>query len=257
MKNIFGKIRRIKKEYGIFKGDKFDRWLGRVIKNKTGSINTTFSQLHQLHFNNNSFKDVYCTGTNISLQKLVIFSWLNTPAMQIKTAVHISACIPVYFRPVAIDSMWNEVPIGSKIKYELYVDGGMINNYPINMFDTCIHGDDPFICDELIYNYETLGLKLERHEQIDQFNQGLTDVAPYPIFSLKSYLLAINNLLQETLGRKTHDLKNEMKRTIYINYGNIFGRPRNAKKTEKNFLFKNGVIAAEKFLNASKINPTH
>src|ERR1041385_798007 len=35
-KNIFGKIRRIRKEYGIYKGDKLERWLAQVIKNKTG-----------------------------------------------------------------------------------------------------------------------------------------------------------------------------------------------------------------------------
>lgn len=256
-KNIFGKIRRIKKEYGIFKGDKFERWLGQVIKNKTGNTNTTFSQLHQLHLNSNNFKDVYCTGTNISLQKLAIFSWINTPAMKIKTAVHISACIPIYFKPVAVDSTWNEVSIRSKIKYDLYADGGMINNYPINMFDTCIDGDDPFICDKIIYNYETLGLKLERHEQIKQFNHGLTDIAPYSISSLNNYLLAINNLLQETLGRKTYNLKNEIKRTIYINYGNIFGKPRRVNETEKKYLFENGVIAAENFFNSIQSNATH
>ena len=42
-KSIFGKLRRIKKEYGIFKGDKFEKWLGEIIKNKTGNTNTTFS----------------------------------------------------------------------------------------------------------------------------------------------------------------------------------------------------------------------
>ena len=254
-KSITGKIRRIKKEYGIFKGDKFEKWLGELIRNKTGNTNTTFLQLHQLHLNNNNFKDVYCTGTNITLQKLSIFSWANTPPMQIKTAVHISGCIPVYFKAVAIDSMWNEVSVKkSKNKYDLYVDGGFINNYPINIFDTCVHGGDPFECNDVIYNYQTLGLKLERQEQIQQFENGFTDVAPYSISSLNDYLMAINNLLQETLGRKTHDLKNEKGRTIYISYGNIFGKPRKVSETEKKDLFENGVNAAEKFFNTPRQN---
>ncbi len=122
------------------------------------------------------------------------------------------------------------------------------------MFDTCIHGNDPFICDEVIYNYQTLGLKLERGEQIEQFSHGLTDIAPYPVSSLNNYLLAINNLLQETLGRKTHDLKNEMRRTIYINYGNIFGKPRKVTETEKKYLFENGVNAAEFFFDSLQTN---
>src|SRR5258706_10812550 len=69
-KGILGKIIRMKKKYGIFKGDKYERWLGQLIKYKTGNTNTTFLQLHQSHLNNNNFKDVYFTDTNISLQKL-------------------------------------------------------------------------------------------------------------------------------------------------------------------------------------------
>ncbi len=203
-KNIVGKIRRVRKEYGVFKGDKFERWLSQVIKDKTGDPNTTFFQLHQLHLANSNFKDMYCAGTNITIQKLVVFSWLNTPEMQLKTAAHISACIPVYFKPVAIDSTWSKVSVkNNKNKYDLYVDGRMVCNYPINMFDSCLNGNDPFVCDDLKYNNQTLGLKLERPEQIQQFNNDITDVAPYPVSSLNDYILAMINLLMETLNRKT------------------------------------------------------
>lgn len=249
-KNIFGKIHRLKKEYGIFKGEKFDKWLGKLIGYKTGNTNTTFEDLHKLHQNNKRFKDVYCTGTNITKQDLQIFSWENTPRMQLKTAVHISGCIPVYYKPVGIDSSWNAVPIkNNKIKFDLYVDGGMINNFPINLFDTCVNGSDPFNCKDLRYNSETLGLKLERPEQIQQFENGITAIAPHPVASLKDYKLALINLLQETLARKTVDLDNEKGRTIYISYGNVFGKIRKVSDTEKQDLFNNGVIAAEKFFN--------
>ncbi len=256
-KNIFGKIRRLKKEYGIFKGDKFERWLSVLIKNKTGDPYTTFFQLHQLHVTNNDFKDVYCTGTNVSKQQLQVFSWQHTPHMQLKTAIHISGSIPVYFRPVAIDSAWNEVPIkNNKINFDLYVDGGMINNYPINIFDSCLDGNNPFDCENITYNNQTLGLKLERLEQIQQFNNGITTIAPHPVTSLNDYKLALINLLQETLGRKTFNLENEKGRTIYISYGNVFGKIRKVSATEKNELFNNGVKAAEIFftnLNAKPI----
>jgi NTE family protein len=184
----------------------------------------------------------------ISMQKLVVFSWLNTPTMQLKTAAHISACIPVYFKPVPIDSSWSKVSIkNNKNKYDLYVDGGMVCNYPINIFDSCLNGDDPFVCDNLKYNNQTLGLKLERPEQIEQFDNNITDVAPYPVSSLNDYILAMINLLMETLNRKTSGLQNEKGRTIYINYGNIFGKPRKVSLAEKKELIDNGVKAAEDF----------
>ena len=254
-KFIFGKIHRLKNEYGIFKGEKFDKWLGKLIEYKTGNANTTFAELHQLHQNNKRFKDLYCTGTNIIKQNLQIFSWEITPYMQLKTAVHISGSIPVYYKPVAIDSSWDEVSIkNNKNKFDLYVDGGMINNFPINLFDTCVNGSDPFNCKDLRYNPETLGLKLERPEQIQQFENGITAIAPHPVTSLKDYKLALINLLQETLARKTVDLENEKGRTIYISYGNVFGKIRKVSDAEKKELFNNGVVAATKIFNSNPPN---
>jgi NTE family protein len=168
--------------------------------------------------------------------------------MKLKTAVHISGCIPVYFKPVAIDSLWNTVPIKNNTNnFDLYVDGGMINNYPINMFDSCISGSDPFTCEDVQYNNKTLGLKLERPEQIQQLNKGNSDIAPHSVFSLNDYKLALINLMQETLQRKTSTLQNEKGRTIYISYGNTFGKIRKVGAAEKKELFNNGVKAAEEF----------
>jgi len=254
-KDILGKIYRMKNEYGIFKGEKFERWLSVLIKNKTGSANTTFNELHQLHLAGNNFKDLYCTGTNITQQQLQIFSWQHTPLMQLKTAVHISGCIPVYFKPVAINTLGQEVSIKkNKNAYDLYVDGGMLCNYPINMFDTCLHGSNPLLCEEVKFNSQTLGLKLERDEQVEQFNKGKTDVAPYKISSVHIYMAALMNLMMETLNRKTPALENEIGRTIFISYENLSGRPRKISAGTKKLLFNNGVIAAEKFFNDQKNN---
>ncbi|MEP6615497.1 MAG: patatin-like phospholipase family protein [Ginsengibacter sp.] len=248
-KNIFGIIHRLKKEYGIFRGEKFDKWIGALIKNKTGNPDATFAQLHQWHTSNVSFKDFYCTGTNITKQQLQVFSWQLTPVMKLRTAVHISGCIPVYYKPVALDSIWKQVPVKkNKGKFDLYVDGGMINNFPINMFDTCLDGGDPFNCSNIKYNFETLGLKLERPEQIERFNQGNTDIAPHPTSTLNDYTLALINLLQETLSRKTVGLVNEKNRTIFISYGNVFGKIRKVNPEEKKELFDNGYQAAEIYL---------
>ena len=249
--SFFGIPRRVKKEYGIFKGDKFEEWLSKLIINKTGNAEITFAQLHQLHVINKNFKELYVTGTNISRQKLQIFSWHHSPGMKLKTAVHISGCIPVYYKPVAVDSNWQEVSEkNKKTNVDLYVDGGMLNNYPLNIFDTCNTGGDPFTCEDIIYNKQTLGLKLERPEQILQITKGIVDIAPYPVNSLNDYKLALINLMQETLQRKTATLQNEKGRTIYISYGNTFGKIRKVSAAEKKELFNNGVNAAATFFNA-------
>lgn len=249
-KDIFGKIKRIKKEYGIYKGDKFETWLGHLIRFKTGNANTTFLQLHQLHLQNNLFKDFYCTGTNVSKQQLEILSWQKWPQMTLKTAVHISGCIPFYFKPVAIDSSGDEVSLKDTLcNYDLYVDGGTLCNYPINMFDSCTDNGNPLTSEHVIYNPQTLGLKLERDEQIKQLNEGKTDIAAYDIKNMKQYTRAVMNLIMENINRRSYDLSNEKGRTIYISYGDISARVRKISTAEKKVLHDKGVTAALKFFD--------
>ncbi|MDQ2864279.1 MAG: patatin-like phospholipase family protein, partial [Bacteroidota bacterium] len=254
-KDIFGKIKRIRKEYGLYKGDKFENWLACLILSKTGDANTTFLQLHQLREKNNIYKDFYCTGTNVSRQELEIFSWEKWPEMKLRTAVHISSCIPFYFKPVPIDSVGNEVSLKDTLfSYDLYVDGGTLCNYPINIFDSCTDGGNPLTCEDVIYNKETLGLKLERDEQIKELDEGKTDIAPYDIKNMKQYTSAIMNLIKESINRKTPDLSNEKNRTIYISYGDISARVRKISIEMKKKLHDNGVVAATKFFNQVAIN---
>jgi len=249
-KDIFGKIKRIKREYGMYRGEKFENWLGLLIFYKTGNANTTFLQLHQMHEKSNEFKDFYCTGTNISRQQLEILSWEKWPQMKLKTAVHISGCIPFYFKPVPIDSVGNEVSLKDTLsQYDLYVDGGMLCNYPVCMFDSSTDGSNPLISEHVIYNLQTLGLKLERDEQIKEYEEGKTGIAPYHVKSMKQYSGAVMNLMMERLNRKIPDLNNEKGRTIYISYGNISARVRRISVEEKKFLHDNGFAAATEFFN--------
>ncbi len=251
-KDIVGKIIRIKKEYGLFKGNKFEKWLGKLIEYKTGDSNTTFNDLHKKHLQDNIFKDFYCTGTNISRQQLEIFSWETWPQMELKTAVHISSCIPFYFKPVAIDSIGKEVSAKKILPVcDLYVDGGMLCNFPINMFDSCPAGQNPLISENVEYNYETLGLKLEREKQVQEFSKNKTIIAPYQIKNMKEYTSAVMNLMMEKLNRNSADLSNEKGRTIYISYGEFSGRVRKISQEEKRILHDNGVAAANQFFNAN------
>jgi NTE family protein len=252
---IFGKIKRIKKEYGVYKGDKFESWLADLINAKTGNANTTFLQLHEMHEKSNHYKDFYCTGTNVSKQELEVFSWESWPEMKLKTAVHISGCIPFYFKPVPIDSLGNEVSLEDTLtNFNLYVDGGTLCNYPINLFDYTTDGSNPLTGQHVIYNLETLGLKLERDEQLKFYYENKTAIAGYEIRSMKQYTSAVINLVMENIYRKTPDLSDEKGRTIYISYGDISGRVRKIPAEQRKMLHDNGVVAATKFFDEPTAN---
>ncbi|MEP7107683.1 MAG: patatin-like phospholipase family protein [Ferruginibacter sp.] len=248
---ILGKYRRVRNKFGLYKGEKFELWVQQLIKYKTGDANLTFTGLHQLHLQNNLFKDFYCTATNLSKQQLDIFSKEHTPEMSIALAVRISGGLPLYFEPVILDDHFQKIEKTDTLSFRnYYVDGGMLANYPISIFDTCENKGNPLQCDKLWFNPQTLGIKLERPAQIDSLKNNSTNIPPFHIRSLRDYIHAFNNLIIERLNRKYPNLENEKDRTIYISYGSIFSRVRKIKPGEKEMLYNNGVKAAIDFLDS-------
>ena len=244
-----GKYNRVKTRYGIYKGNQFEKWLKQLVFVKTGKEDLSFRELHELHLKNSSFKDLYVTGTNLSKQQLEIFSFEHSPQMSVALAVRISGGIPFYFEPVALNNNLQRIHKKDTVSaVNFYVDGGMLCNYPISMFDSCGNQTNPLLCYNARLNPQTLGIKLERPEQIDSLQNNSIAIPPYDPQNLNEYFLAFSNLLIETLARKYPKLENEIGRTIYVSYGNIFSKPRRMKDAEKRMLYDNGVKAATAFL---------
>lgn len=247
---LYGKYKRIRKKFGIYKGDKFEKWLREMLLSKTGNSEMNFRQLHELKVKDSRYRDLYCTATNISRQRLEVFSYETTPDLSLATAVRISGGIPLYFTPIALDDSLRKIRKGDTISYiNYYVDGGMLCNYPVSMFDSCISGGLPLLCDQLIFNSHTLGIKLERPEQIDAFLHGSVQIPPYHPKSLSDYLGAFTNLTMETMARKYPGMENEMGRTIYISYGNTHPRIKKMSIANKKTLYENGAKGALQFFS--------
>jgi NTE family protein len=246
---LVGKYKRFRNDFGIYKGETFEKWLQLLIEHKTGNPFLTFGQLHQLHLNNKLFKDFYCTGTNLSKQQLEIFSYATTPSMPLALAVRISSGVPLYFEPVALDNDLQKIIKSDTVSFvNYYVDGGMLSNYPISMFDTCTENNlTPLLCDKVKFNRQTIGIKLERPQQIDSLNNNSIKIPAYDINNLSEYLSAFTNLLMETLSRKYPGLENEKGRTIYVSQGNISSKIKKTKQQDKLLLYENGVKAATEF----------
>ena len=186
---LFGKYKRVKNKFGIYKGDKFEKWLKTLIEEKTGKSDLTFKQLHELHITNPAYKDLYCTGTNVSRQRLEIFSYETTPNFSIATAVRISGGIPLFFEPIALDDNLQPIKKGDTASFiNYYVDGGALCNFPISMFDTCVGKGNPLLCNTLKFNNATLGLKIERPAQIDSFQNNNTSIPYFRPKNFKQYV---------------------------------------------------------------------
>jgi NTE family protein len=247
---LLGKYKRFKNDFGVYKGKAVEKWLQQLIKYKTGNPLLTFDQLHQLHLKNNLYKNFYCTGTNLSKQQLEIFSYTTTPAMPLALAVRISGGVPLYFEPVALDNQLCKIKKSDTVSFvNYYVDGGMLCNYPINMFDTCEGNSlNPLLCDKVKFNTQTIGIKLERPQQIDSLNNNSVKIPAYTINKFSVYISAFINLLMESIGRRYPNLENEKGRTIYVSQGNISAQIKKTKQQDKLLLYENGVTAAANFL---------
>lgn len=234
---FIGGTRRLVRNFGWYRGDKFHKWIGELIKAKTGKENFTFQELHTLSRENVKFKQLYLTGTNLSQQKTEILCHETYPAMEVRTAVRISMSIPYYFQAVVIDESGKVCSKNDLGKGKVMVDGGITANYPIHIFDYSryIHqkGDSTSVV-----NYQTLGFRLDTDEQIkcDKEGKGLS---PVEIRKMKDFTQAFYNIVLENLNR--HDLKKEdWKRTISISTGEIGPKIKKLSIKDKNSLIENG-----------------
>ena len=242
---FIGGQKRLRNHYGWYKGDELENWMGELIRRKTGSSDLSFQQLHNMHLQNSSYKDLYVTSTNLTLQRAETFCWTTMPDMKIKTAVRISASVPLYFSATFLDNAGNIVKHpGLSKNHQVYVDGGILQNYPINMFDSSAN-EITVPGNEHTINSKTLGLKLERPEQISHYNSN-NDIAPYNINSLKNYVGALYNIVIENLNRK-QSYQDECFRTVYISTNNISPKVKKVSVNHKQLLYDNGREAAEKF----------
>lgn len=170
-------IYRLLTRYGLYKGDACHQWLRDLVGGKTGKADATFAELRQM-----GCRDLHLLGTNLSTRFTEIFSAERTPDVPVADAARISMSFPLFF------AAKRHGPRG-----DLYVDGGMLNNYPVKLFDrerfisndkVELHSRNPDYYETLnkaegfsggnryVYNRETLGFRLNPGEKIAVFRDG-------------------------------------------------------------------------------------
>lgn len=100
-----------------------------MLKAKTGYDHLTFAQLHELIEKRPELglKDLYLTGTDVDQDQTVVFSHENeeTKDVDIIDALRATMSFPFAFRA-------HEIEI--KGQRRKFIDGGVKNNYPMNIF---------------------------------------------------------------------------------------------------------------------------
>lgn len=242
---VISGIFRLRNHYGYYKTDRFMEDLAIAMQAKGFDSETTFMDLHQKRLSHSNLKDLFITGTNLTDQKLEVFSYLTYPSMKIIDAVKISISIPFYFEAIFMQ------PDGSIIQKKeatdetkIMTDGGIVDNYPFHIFDSLAYVNNQeysyYVC-----NDKTLGLKLE----IDSSQQQLS---PQKITRQNQFMSSFSHLSSETRNRRFLG-KQQLEQTIFINTQGFNPKIRRISKSDKVKIIKCGYSATLKYFETKNL----
>jgi NTE family protein len=211
---------RLVEKFGWYKGDFFHDWISGLINKKLRSPNATFRDLQAA-----GRPALYVYGTNLSTRFGEVFSVEHTPTTRIADAVRISMSIPLFFAAFR------------NIRNDVYVDGGLLNNFPVKLFDRDKYIDEadrakmgvetPYYQEEnsqflkkhptasrYVYNKQTLGFRLDSKQEIGVFRDG-AEPQHANIADFFDYIKALIGTVLESQGNG-HLHSDDWQRTIYI-----------------------------------------
>jgi len=215
---------RLIKEFGWYKGIYFRDWAADLIRQRTGNSESTFKDVFDQK-ERKGFRDLYVIGTNLSTRFSEVFSYEHTPRMPVAEAVRISMSIPLFFAAKR------------SLRGDVYVDGGVLDNYPVKLFDRKkylderdigVHSSQPKYYEKhnrelkktgkdispYVYNTETLGFRLDSASEIAVYR----DQAEPPqntIDDFFSYAWGLIETIMESQASQ-HLHSDDWQRTVYI-----------------------------------------
>jgi NTE family protein len=242
---------RLIQQFGWYKGDYFRNWIGKLIKEKTGNSESTFSDIEAMK-DKRGFKSLYFMGTNLATSFSEVFSAEHTPRFCVADAVRISMSIPLFFAAKR------------SFRGDVYVDGGLLDNYPVKLFDrerylqssnftepdyykkiNLQFGGSDRPISRYVYNKETLGFRLDTKEEISVFRDH-AEPAHKDIDNFFDYTWALIRTVLEA-QQSSHLHNDDWARTVYIDTLGVGTTDFDLSDTKKKELVKSGRDNALKY----------
>lgn len=253
-------INRFINDYGWYKGDYFRDLMAGYIEGKTKNGEITFKELAETK----KYRDIYLMGADLSTGYSKIFSATHTPDVKIADAARVSMSIPLFFAAIK----------GVNGDDHVYVDGGLLDNYAVKVFDR-----DSYLFDqnnarrteyykkinetmrarnaklrgvktvnEYVYNKETLGFRLDGKEEIEMYLDPNAQPSVKEIKSLFTYTKALVTTLID-FQNNLHLHSDDWQRTIYIDTLGIGATDFDISQTKKEQLVSSGRDFTQAYLD--------
>ncbi|MHA7840285.1 MAG: patatin-like phospholipase family protein [Gammaproteobacteria bacterium] len=215
--------------WGVHPGKALHTMLSNWVVKQLGNKKATFADLHTRVLaqgakgGENRYRELYAYTTDLTTRRPMLLSYHTTPDMPIVEAVRASSALPGFFYP-------SKSIINGETHY--WVDGGLIRNYPIRLFDTQYP------------NGETLGFRLDSAEEIEELMGG--KAAPsQPLDNLMHY---ITSLMDSAMFAQHQYQEKENYRTVYIDTLDVKTTEFELSPAKKAALIASGRQATERFL---------
>lgn len=154
------------KGFGWNPGKRMLKWFGEQLKERTGDSDITFKEvLERFH------KELCIVVTNLNQMSVEYFHPKTTPNTPIRRAVRMSVALPGVFQ--CVREMNNDYE-------DVYVDGGLLCNYPIHAFDGWWLSMDPkdtFF--KRLQPLEDFAKLFEKSERFGKWNQKTLGIVLY------------------------------------------------------------------------------
>jgi len=196
--------------YGLDSGNVIINWIETLIKSKNINKDITLQDFYKL--NNIDFQIM---ATNLNTYCFSKFNYINTPELKVTDAIRMSIGIPfIYTHKI--------------YKEHIYVDGGLISNFPIYLFENELD--------------TTLGFKLIHHGELENhfINNKINDIENFIYHIFSCYIIQKEKRTTQSEQYKSHIILIHTENiTQSINYSlNI---------NDKKKLFKIGYDTATKY----------
>lgn len=164
------------------------------------------------------------TNVNNNFNRTIL-SYKNNPDLSLIKAISMSCCVPLLFYPIKVNDN------------ECYLDGGIIENYPLNTFLDDFNGNED----------EILGIRnCNKKNIINKKISSSTNLLDFFIIIISSFVKMINHKYDN--GKK---IKNEL--IIKNDMGNMtnynFFIDSVVKSEQREKLLENGISSSEIFIN--------
>lgn len=180
--------------YGLNSGDALIEILRKFVERKKISFDITFKELYE-----KTGKTLIVTVVNVQMRKVEYLSHLTHPTMKVIHSIRMTIQIPFVFTPVEFNG-------------NLYIDGGCIDNFPLEQFSE--------------HENEMLGIcaienltNMNSNETIDKYAinvinsliNGITEM------SIKKYKKNVIKIIIDNISAIDFDLSTEKKCQMYEN----------------------------------------